>query len=197
MIKSISTTIIATFLALSISGCSDKEPQISEAVKQAKEDAKFGCTQESVAAPQWTCMPKADGSYAGVGIALKSAAGMGHMRRVALANGRSDLAQQIKSQVQDKVEVYTNTTGVAAGETVDAVATTVTKQIAEVDLEGSSGVNVWTAPSGALYMLVTVDKKSVNKQIKNNITSSYKNDNALYQEYKSKNALKELAKEFE
>jgi len=53
--------------------------------------------QENVLAPRWTCIPEVEGFYAGVGVAEKSAAGMAHMRRVALMNGRSDLAQQSKA----------------------------------------------------------------------------------------------------
>ena len=197
MIKSISTTIFATLLALSITACNNIEPKVAESAQAAQQEAQFGCKQENVPAPKWTCMPISETSFQGVGIASKSAAGMGHMRRVALANGRSDLAQQIKSQVKDKIETYINTTGVGGSETVDSVTTSVSKQVANVNLEGSSGIDTWTAPSGALYILVAVDKKGVNKQIQNNIKTSFNNDNALYQEFKSKNALKELSKEFE
>jgi Cdc6-like AAA superfamily ATPase len=121
---------------------------------------------------------------------------MAHMRRVALANGRSDLAQQIQSQVKDKISIYSSTTGVGANETVDQVAEAVTKQIAKVDLVGSKAIDSWTAPSGALYLLVTVSKNSTNKQIKENIKTSLKNDNALWQQFKAKNALEDLEKEF-
>jgi len=199
MIKTFSSVAIATLLILSISGCNEAEPKPSQeqAQQQQNDDAGFSCKQENVLAPKWTCIPMADDAYAGVGIAQKSAAGMGHMRRVALANGRSDLAQQIKSQVKDKVETFTRTTGVGATESVDTVTTAVSKQIAKVDLEGSKGINVWTSPSGSLYMLVTVPKSSTNKQIKNNITNSYNNDNALWQQFQSKNALEELEKEFD
>jgi hypothetical protein len=192
MTKSISTALFATLLALSISGCNNKEPKPAEPAQ-----AQFGCKQENVPAPKWTCIPLSQTSYLGVGIATKSAAGMGFMRKVALANGRSDLAQQIKTQVKDKITNYTNTTGVGESETVDAVNTSISKQVSNVSLEGSSAIDAWTAPSGALYMLVSVDKKGVNKQIVDNIKSSFNNDKALYQEFKSKNALEELSKEFE
>ena len=197
MIKSISTTIFVTLLALSITACNNTEPKVAESAQAAQQEAQFGCKQENVPAPKWTCIPLSQTSYLGVGIATKSAAGMGFMRKVALANGRSDLAQQIKTQVKDKITNYTNTTGVGESETVDAVNTSISKQVSNVSLEGSSAIDAWTAPSGALYMLVSVDKKGVNKQIVDNIKSSFNNDKALYQEFKSKNALKELSKEFE
>jgi len=197
MIKTFSTICFITLLTFMTSGCSDKEPSPEQVQQEANDDEGFTCKQENVLAPKWTCIPIVDDAYAGVGIAPKSAAGMGHMRRVALANGRSDLAQQIKSQVKDKVEVFTRTTGISKNETVDNVTTAVSKQLARVDLEGSKGINVWTAPSGALYMLVTVPKNATNKQIKNNIKTSYKNDNALWQQFQSEHALQKLEKEFE
>jgi len=187
MIKTISSTILAGLIAATISGCGGAEPQ---------PEFDNRCKQENVLAPKWTCVPMVEGAYAGVGIAQKSAAGMGHMRRVALANGRSDLAQQIKSQVKDKVETFTRTTGAADSETVDQVTTAVSKQVAKVDLQGSKGIDSWTSPSGSLYLLVTVPESTVNKEVKNAVKTSFKNDNALWQQFQSKNALESLDKEF-
>jgi len=190
MLKSISTILLASLTLITITACS-KEAKVSKS-----QDSDFSCKQEGVSAPQWTCIPNVEEYYAGVGIAQKSAAGMSYMRRVATANGRSDLAQQIRSQVKDKITIYSGTTGVAAGETVDQATEAVTKQIAKVDLVGSKAINSWTAPSGALYMLVTVSKKSTNGQIQKNIKTSYKNDRALWQQFKAKNALEGLEKDF-
>jgi len=190
MIKTLSSALLASLVAVTITGCGGAAPE------PKKEEPDFRCKQENVLAPSWTCIPMVEGAYAGVGIAPKSAAGMGHMRRVALANGRSDLAQQIKSQVKDKVETFTRTTGTADQETVDQVTTAVSKQIAKVDLEGSKGVYAWNAPSGALYMLVTVPEATVNGEVKAAVKTSFKNDNALWQQFQSKNALESLDKEF-
>jgi hypothetical protein len=189
MIKTLTSIALAGLIAASFSACGDKAPE-PVAVD------KFGCKQENVEAPKWTCIPMVEGAYAGVGVAQKSAAGMGMMRKVALANGRSDLAQQIQSQVKDKVEMFTRTTGGGSAETVDQVATAVTKQVAKVDLKGSKGVDMWTAPSGALFMLVTVPESDVNKEVKEAVKSSMKNDDALWQQFQSKQALEGLEKEF-
>jgi len=189
MIKQIVSLTVAGVVASMISGCG-AEPT----PKQAEPD--FRCKQESELAPKWTCNPFVESSYAGVGIAKKSAAGMGHMRRVALANGRSDLAQQIKSQVKDKVETFTSTTGMGDKETVDTVTTAVSKQVAKVDLQGSRQVESWTSHKGTLYLLVAVPEAPVNKAVKSAVVSSMKNDNALWQQFQSKNALDGLEKEF-
>ena len=197
MIKTLLSLTFTAFAVLTFTGCSEeppKPPTVEEVTAAAVNE--FGCKQEGVAAPKWTCIPVVADHYAGVGIAPKSAAGMSHMRKVALANGRSDLAQQIQSQIKDKVETYTGTTGNGASETVDMVTTAVSKQIAKVDLQGSKGIDTWDAPSGTLYMLVSVAASGVNQEVKNALKTSFKSDNALWQQFKSKQALDSLDAEF-
>ena len=196
MIKSFKNIALIAVVALTFSACSDKEPE----PKKEAYNPTFQCKQEGVLAPRWTCIPEVEGFYAGVGVAEKSAAGIAHMRRVALMNGRSDLAQQIQTQVKDKIEGFTRATGNGSAETVDKVTTAVTKQVAKVDLQGSKAIDMWEAPSGALYMLVTVPKENVNKEVqkayKKAVDSSFKNDDALWQQFQSKQALESLEKEF-
>lgn len=189
MIKTISSISLTLLLSAVIAGCSkESTPELRS--------VDFVCKQEGVEAPKWTCIPEISGHYAGVGIAEKSAAGMDHMRRVAMANGRSDLAQQIETLVKDRVSLYTGTTGIAQSETVDKTTESVTKQVAKVNLSNSKAVDMWSAPSGAIFMLVTVPKGSTNEQIKENLNTSYKDDNALWQQFKAKGAFEELEKEF-
>jgi len=190
MIKTVSKIALLGLVAAIITGCSDKEPE-PEAYNPT-----FECKQENVLAPRWTCIPEVQGFYAGVGISEKSAAGMAHMKRVALMNGRSDLAQQIQTQVKDKMEGFTKATGIGAGESVDMVTTAVTKQVAKVDLKGSKAVDMWNAPSGALFMLVTVPEDSVNGAVKDAVKSSFNNDDARWQQFQSEQALKSLDAEF-
>ncbi|MCX6053186.1 MAG: LPP20 family lipoprotein [Campylobacterales bacterium] len=193
MIKTLSSIAFTALSMILYTGCS-KEP--STTTVEYKQDSNFQCKQEGVAAPQWTCIPNVKSAYSGVGIAPNSAAGMGHMRRVALANGRSDLAQQINTLVKDKVEVFTRATGNGSQETVDAVSTSVSKQVAKINLENSKVVDMWNAPSGALYMLVAVPEAAVNRDVKDAVRSSFKKDDALWQQFQSQQALENLEKEF-
>jgi hypothetical protein len=192
MKKTVKTLLLVAVAIVTITGCGEKKPE----PKKEAYNPTFKCMQEGVLAPRWTCIPEVEGYYAGVGVAEKSAAGIAHMRRVALMNGRSDLAQQIETQVKDKIEGFTRATGNGSAETVDKVTTAVTKQLAKVDLKGSKAVDMWQAPSGALYMLVTVPAENVNAEVKKAVKSSFKNDNALWQQFQSKQALEQLDKEF-
>ncbi len=189
MLKTLSSILLAGLITASMTGCTE-EPT------PPKAEADFRCKKENVLAPTWTCTPMVEGSYAGVGIAEKSAAGQAHMKRVALANGRSDLAQQIQTQVKDKVEVFTRATGNGSAEVVDIVSTAVSKQVAKVNLRGSKAVDSWTSPSESLYLLVTVPEATVNGEVKKAVKTSMNNDEALWQQFQSKQALEGLEKEF-
>jgi len=193
MIKTVSKIALLGLLAAVITGCADKEAEVKP---EEGYKATFECKQENVLAPRWTCIPEVEGFYAGVGMAEKSAAGMAHMRRVAVMNGRSDLSQQIETKVKDKMEGFTKATGIGAGESVDMVTTAVTKQVAQVDLTGSKAIDMWNAPSGAIYMLVTVPEADVNKVVKETVKSSFNNDDARWQQFQSEQALQGLDAEF-
>ena len=183
MKKSIISITAAVALAATLVGCGGETPAPAEPATTT-----FGCKQENVPAPKWTCVPMMEGAYAGVGIAEKSAAGMGHMRKVALMNGRSDLAQQIKVEVKSRMKGFTQTTGSGDSETVDKMTQAVDDQMAKVSLARSKAVDFWQAPSGNIYLLVTVPEDYINEKVKATAKTSLKNDNALWQQFQASKA---------
>jgi len=191
MKKLIGSIAVAVTLAATFTGCSSKEAE--------PEVASFECKQDGVLAPKWTCMPDAavEGSVTDLGSAPYSKLGAGFTRREALANARSNLAQQIQTLVKDKVETFARSTGVGGSEVADKVSTQVSKQAAKVSLKGSKQLDFWQHPQNkTMYVLVGVNEKAMNEEVQNNVKSSYKNDNALWQQFQSKNALEGLEKEF-
>lgn len=182
MKNSILSITAAALMAATFIGCGEEPKPAEPAV------TTFGCKQENVLAPKWTCIPNVEGAYAGVGIAQKSAAGMSHMRRVATMNGRADLATQIQVQVKTRMKGFTETTGTGDSETVDQMTSAVDDQLAKVDLSGSKAVDSWQAPSGALYLLVTVPQDYINNKVKQSVKTSLKNDGALWQKFQASKA---------
>ncbi len=180
---------VAAVLMLGISGCSDKKPEPEE---------DFKCRIAGSLAPEWACgNASIDGAITAVGSAPLSKLGQGFSRREAMANGRSNLAQQIETLVKDKVETFSRSTGVAEGEVADKVSTQVSKQVAKVTLQGSKQIKYWQNPSTEdIFVLMSVDESAMNQEIKAQVESSFKNDNALWQQFQAKNALEALEKEF-
>lgn len=195
MKKTLVSSTLAALMAISFSACSDKTPE-----PEAKPAPMAACTIDNAEAPTWACgmVEGYEGMITSVGTAKMSKAGAGFTRRNAMANGRSNLAQQIETQVKDKVETFTRSTGIAENETVDTVATQVSKQVAKVTLNGSKQLAYWQHPANSdIYLLVGVTQESVNQSAKENVISSFKNQDALWQQFQAKNALENLEKEFE
>ncbi len=195
MIKTLSTIALAGIIAATITGCGGTPaPKVEK-----QETADFRCRKGDQLAPEWTCNPNVEGAaYAGLGIGESRNESM--RRKIAIANGRQSLAMQIQTKVKAKMEAFTRSTGNGTAETIDTVSTSVSKQTAQVALEGSKAIKSWTAKTGTLYVLVTVPEKTVNAGVKNAVkaavNSSRSNDDALWQQFQSKQALDSLDKEF-
>lgn len=193
MTKTLGSLFLAAALAATFTGCADKKPTTS-----AQEDADFRCRIDSQLAPEWACgNASPDGAIAAVGSAPLSKLGQNFSRREAMASARSNLAQQIQTLVKDKVELFTRATGVGGAEVADKVSTQVSKQVAKVTLNGSKQMKYWQNPSTQdIYVLVGVSESAMNQEVKNSVKSSFKNDDALWQQFQSKQALESLEKEF-
>jgi len=191
MTKVLSMAVLSTALMFSLTGCSDKEP--------VPED-NFQCRIEGTLAPEWACgnsVGGVEGQITSVGSAPISKLGQGYSRREAMANGRSSLAQQIQTLVKDKVDSFTRSTGVGTREVADKVSTQVSKQVAKVTLAGSKQIKFWQHPETKdVFVLMSASENGVNEEAKRRVKSSFKNDDALWQQFQAKNALESLDKEF-
>jgi hypothetical protein len=193
MIKTLSSLALAGLVAATITGCGGAAPVA------AQEQLDERCHKEGELVPEWICNESIEGAeYAAVGMGTS---GNGSMKKQqAIARARAALAGQIETKVKAKVEDFMRATGNGDQETIDAVTTSVTKQTAKVDLKGSRKVKEWEMKkSHNVYVLVAVDpsaSKEINNQAKDTVKTSFKNDQALWQQFQSKNALEDLEKEF-
>lgn len=172
--------LLVVALALVLVGCGKEEP------KQQLADPCF------VGAPAWVLNPQVEGALAAAGSAKKSAAGMQFTRDAAMANARSEIARMIEVKVSTMVKDFTQVTGVGDSETVDKVSSSVSKQIASQSLQGTSQKDIWMSPCGELYVLVVLNPKQVAELTKQQVTTSFKNDQALWQQFQAKKAQDEL-----
>ena len=115
------------------------------------------------------------------------------MKNMAATDARVQLAQSMKVHVQNMVKQYAETTGAAGTETVDRVNASVTKQITDETLTGTRVFKSHVSPNGMLYVLLGVDAAATKQATVEAISSSMKNDNALWQQFKAKVSQDELA----
>ena len=191
MIKTISKIALIGLMALSFTAC-DKEAKPSDELDER-------CYKSGEVVPEWVCNSAIEGAtYAAVGIGTSKNESM--KTQQAIGRARMKLAQQIETKVKAKLEDFMRSTGNGDAETLDAVTTSVTKQTSKLDLKGSRKVKEYTSrKSGTIYVLVAVDDALVNAAVKdkvNTMSSSHNNEDALWQQFQSKQALDSLDKEF-
>ena len=188
MTKTISSIALASLMAATFAGCG-AAPATPEAgfVEKCTDDA-------GTQIPQWVCDQSIEGaSYAAVGIGTSKNPSMRNSQ--AMTRARQNLAHQIQTQVKSKMEDFMRSTGSGDAETIDAVTTAVTKQTAKISLSGSKKVKSYNS-KGTLYVLVAVPDQTVNAKVQETIKTSKGNDQALWQQFQSKQAMDSLEKEF-
>lgn len=172
---------------LFITGCSKKVKKIDN--EALEEEFKH--------APAWVLNGYEEGSISAVGSAVIGKSGMQFAKTEALAQGRSELARQTSIKVKTLVNNFVQQTGLGDDQLVDRFSKQMTKQITNETLSGSRQKEMWISPSSELYILVVMDPAAVKESVKRQLTTSYKNDEARWQEFKAKNGEAELDREIE
>ena len=80
----------------------------------------------------------------------------------------------------------------------DKVTANVSRQLANQTITGSKSKEQWiSSECNELFVLVVADAPGIKEDIKNQITSSYRNEQAVWQQIQAKDALKEMDKEID
>ncbi len=173
--------IIGMFMLVGCSGKPDPEPDASD---------NFS---EFDGAPSWVIDGGAnEAGIAAVGSANIGGAGLQFARTEASANARDELARQVSVKVQNMVKNFAQTTGIGDDETVDKVASQVSRQVADETLVGSKQQSSWISKKQNIFILISIDSESVKDAVSNSVTTSYKNEQALWQQFQAQKAQDEL-----
>ncbi|HFD87899.1 MAG TPA: hypothetical protein ENJ35_09525 [Gammaproteobacteria bacterium] len=190
-VKYLSTGAVLAFGAL-LSGCASS-PQVATVVP----DCTFPDAPE-VAAPNWICDAPVEGvEVSAVGSFRKTKAGVQFQKTQATANGRNQLAANMKVHVKQLVKNYTEVTGVGDDETVDTVSSDVSKQITKETLFGTKVFRTRVSPTGTMYVLVGMDSSGAAANAQAALMTSYKNKKAMWQRFMADKAHNELEDEIE
>ncbi|NOR51164.1 MAG: hypothetical protein GQ470_00955 [Gammaproteobacteria bacterium] len=163
----------------------------SSPVKDAPADCVFPNTEKS--APGWICdEPQAGLDIQAVGIAEPSKGGISFMKNLAAADARGRLAEQFKVKVSKMVKIYLGNTGGGDTETVDAAAESAVKSISNETLIGSKVYKSRTGPTGRLFVLMGLDEAAAKKSSEVAVSTSMKNDKALWQKFMAAKSFDEM-----
>lgn len=143
-------------------------------------------------APAWVINPTVEGAIAAAGSSKVSAGGMQFTRDAAMANARSEISRVIEVKVNTMMKDFTQVTGVGDAETVDKVTSSVSKQVSSQVLQGTMQKEAWISSCNEFYVLVVLDPTKVASATKDQVLTSMKNDQALWQQFLAQKAQDEL-----
>lgn len=177
--------LVASASSLLLVGCADKgtKPQFAEV-----------CEYEAgVLAPDWYCDPESVGGVAAIGEARVNPGNDKNLQRTqAMANARTGIARQLETKVQAMLTDWARTTGAGDAQTYEANFEDTSRQLTQQTLTNTRQLKRWVAPDGTLVLLVGMDASELKAGLKDNIRTSLGNQEALWQQFQSQQALDNL-----
>jgi len=174
--------LLALVSVIAMTGCSGADK---------KSDPKPVVSEELSKFPNWVIDPSYEDATAAVGSAIIGNAGLSFARQQAMANARDQLALSIEVKVSTMFKSYVNSVGLGGADGVDAVATSVSKQVASQTLRGSTQKEM-AVVDNELYVLVVIPNETLREEAKKTVNTSMANDKAMWQEFKADQGQKEL-----
>ena len=176
--------VLGAFLAAGCSGTGNKID--NEALEEEFKNA-----------PKWVLTGHLQEETSAVGSARIGKGGLQFARTEALARARDELARQVSVKVETLVNNFAQQTGIGNDQMLDSFSKQVSRQITNETLAGSRQEDIWISPSSDVYVLVVMDSEQIKDAVRREMVSSYRRDEARWQEFKAKNGAEELDRELE
>jgi hypothetical protein len=174
------TVIIAAALLFSCAGGKESAPQ-----QPKQETADTSNLPDFVLNP-----PVATDAIYGVGFAQQSTLPLSI--KVAEANARADIANQIDAQIKSAVTSYAQEAGVGDDTQVIEFAETITRQVTDTTLSGAITKQRAPMEDGGVWILMVYSKESLLGSFEEAAESFERNEGAAFAEFKASQALDKL-----
>lgn len=152
--------LVALLLGLSMvgfTGCASKNPDIQ--IDDKKSDL--------IDAPNWVNLPKRDGMYVEVGSASKNSKNdLSFQRAEAMADARDNLARLLKIEIDNAIKA--NKTKSDDGELTENHEHSSTQTV-QLLVRMSTQQSLWVSKSGQMFVLIGIDKDSINSSVNKQI----------------------------
>ncbi len=138
--------------------------------------------------PEWYLNPPvAEDVIYGLGQAKLSSDSLS--RDTAIARARKDIALQVSARVQTMMTDYAQEAGAEGNSQSITFIETITKQVADVELKGTTTEEVYPAVDGNWYAMVSYPRNAMTEEVSDIFT---RNEDAAFAEFKADQALERL-----
>ena len=139
--------------------------------------------------PSWFLMPpNSEGFIYGVGQANKQNPSLS--KQAATARARTEISQSVNVKVASMLKDFMQQSGVGDDAMATEFTESVTKQVTNNSLKGSTVKEAYVAKDGTMYIMVEYSMNS----LKQAAVSAAKKEEALYNEFKANQGFDELEK---
>ena len=144
--------------------------------------------QERRDLPEWFLNPPvSEDVIYGLGMAKMSSDSLS--RDTAIARARKDVALQVSTRVQSMMTDYAQEAGAEGNTQVITFVESITKQVADVELQGAVTEKVYAAVDGNWFAMVSYPKSTLTEEVADIFT---RNEDAAFAEFKADQALERL-----
>lgn len=145
--------------------------------------------------PDWYLNPpKYEDRFVGVGDALRPQLSL--TKKVATARARDEVARAVSTIVKSKIADYMQASGIGLEASALEFNESVGKFLTEQSLGGST-IEKTEIINGRIFVLVTYDLSEARMRAKETVRNEAKKREALYNEFKARQAFDDLDKEFD
>ncbi len=175
--------IAIVLILLVLVGCQSKSQQANN-----EEDVTKGEVQDFSDVPDFYLNPpQADDKIYGVGVAKTQRLDLS--KKLALSRARDDIAFQISAQVQSTINDYAQEGGESSNSQLITFIETVSRQIADTTLAGTTTEKIANSKDGTIYALVSFPKANILKAASEVFQ---RNEDAAFAEFKAREAFDRL-----
>lgn len=177
--KKIWMALLAVMI-VSLTGCSSG-PKPDEI--DADEDLK--CTKNGAPAPEWVCKNVVgDNMQTAVGSSDFSRIGENFMLKEATADGQKAMQKVVSDYIEDRLGSFSRQIGGKVAAMTDNIAPGVAEEISQNKREDYKQIKLWRNPTdSSIEVLMAVQNKNINKDVRQTLLLALKKDDAVYKEY--------------
>ncbi len=172
---------ILSMLGLALfSACSD-----GPAPETLDLDKDFKCSKDGVIAPEWVCgNVEHEDIEVAVGKAEYSKIGKSFTHKEATANGVEQIKKESQLYVKRKIRTFARMMDSELSQMADDIIEGMSREISSLDKNDYKQIKEWQNPKNYdLYVLIAIQDKWLNKEIKERLLVVYKSDSKLWKKF--------------
>ncbi len=180
-IKNRNLLFILSILMLSLfSACSD-----GPAPDTLDLDEDFKCAKDGVAAPEWVCgNVEHEDIQVAIGFAEYSKIGRSFTLKEATTDGVTKVKKESQSYIRAKVQEFARMMDAELGDIADKALEDIAQEISKAEKNDYKQIKEWqNSANSDLYVLIAIQNRWLNEQIKARLLSLYKTDVTVYKKF--------------